>query len=197
MDTETLSFHILDALVTAPSSVAGIYADLVYLLGFDRQQVVEPLHHALETLESRGWVAARLSQPNTEMLRPASGDEKEQCWRRYAVWLPAITRNDLAVDDIGLWYGLTDAGRTAWQTFGVGAPADTWELDEDAEQRKVSVVAESREIAELRLSEWLLRRPGITITAKHVSPIAMCKLRNGRMLYSGVRIMGDYAVQSN
>lgn len=191
-----MSFQVLDTLVNAPSSVAGMYADLVYLMGFDRERIVEPLRATLDTLEQRGWVVARMAPPNEGGgLRLASRGDRDWCWLEYAVWLPKATRDDLAADEIGLWYGITESGRDAWQTVGADAEAELWELDEDAERHTVSIIAGSEEAAERRLSEWLLRRPDIAVTSKELSTVVGLKFRSGRTLLSGVRLISGYTLR--
>jgi len=189
---DSFSFRVLDTLVNAPSSVAGVYADLVYLLGFDAHQVLAPLRRALELLEQRGWAQARLQEEGGS-LKQASDDDRERCWKQYASWLPSAAREDLAVDEIGLWYGITDEGRTAWSAWAEEPEDAPWQLDDDAVKGVVTVIAENEETAERRLAQWLAARGGSTAAKKEVSPVAEVQLRSGRVLSRGVRLRCTYA----
>ena len=192
MSTEdSFSFRVLDSLVNAPSSVAGIYADLVYLLGFDRRQVLVPLRQALDRLEDRGWVLARLQKEGGE-LEQASTDIKERCWKRYASWLPDAAQDDLAADEVALWYGITEPGRTAWSAWADEPKDATWQLDDDAIEHRITVVAESENSAQQRLEEWLSKRGCIASGGKQVSAVAEIRLRSGQVLAQGVRLTCSY-----
>jgi hypothetical protein len=194
MGTEDLSRRVLDTLVNAPSSVAGIYADLVYLAGYDGERVLVPLRSTLDALEQRGWVLARVAPPEVEGgLTLASHSEKDRCWDGYAAWLPRAARDDLAADEIGLWYGITESGRDAWRASADDGKAELWQLDDDSVKQTISIVAGSKEAAERRLTEWLLSRRGVAVSSKEVSRVAGVKLRSGQTLVSGVRLTCGYA----
>lgn len=196
MSTEdSFSFRVVDTLVNAPSSVAGIYADLVYLLGMDAHQVLESLRRSLDALEQRGWVLARL-QAEDGNLKSASEEDKRRSWNQYVGWLPSAARDELAVDEVGLWYGITEAGRAAWNAWAGESHEALWQLDEDATKRLVSVVAENEEAAERRLAEWFSERGGFMPCTKEVSPVADVQLRSGRVLARGVRLTCSYTEQS-
>lgn len=190
---ESFSFRVLDTLVNAPSSVAGIYADLVYLLGFDERGTIASLRQSLDQLEVRGWVLARTQSGAT--LKVAEEDDKTRCWARYAIWLPHAAREELAVDEIGLWYGITETGRDAWSAWATQAEEDPspWQLDDDAVKCLVTVVAESEDIAERKLAEWLSRRGRLPTGSKNVASVAHLELRSGRVLPVGVRLTCSYS----
>jgi len=193
MNAEDLSFQILDTLVNAPSSIAGIYADLVYLLGHDRAGILKPLRSTVDALEQRGLVLARVAPSETGGgLKLASATDKERCWDSYVAWLPTARREDLAADEIGLWYGLTESGRAAWQSSNAERKAELWELDEDAAEQAISVVAGNQEAAERRLTEWLQQRRDIVVSSKESRPVAGAKLRSGQTLLTGVCVTYTY-----
>jgi hypothetical protein len=193
MGTGDLSFQVLDTLANAPSSVAGIYADLVYLMGYDRVRVLQCLRSTLDALEQRGSLLARVASPDAGGgLTPALPSDKARCWDAYVAWLPTADRDDLAIDEIGLWYGLTDSGRAAWQASGTGKEAELWALDDDATTQTISIVAETQEAAERRLAEWLVGHGDVAIASTESRPVAHVKFRSGQTLVSGVRLTCEY-----
>lgn len=184
---------VLDPLANGPSSVAGLYSDLVYVAGIDARELPEQLRDRVERLERRGWVRARL-QDQVGCLAPASDAERQRCWQQYARWLPTATREELAIDEIGLWYGMTDDGRDAWRHWAGEHDDALWELDDDLEGRIVAVVARSEELAHRRLAEWLAARGHVATGLRETTPVRDVHLRSGRVLAQGVRASCRYAL---
>jgi hypothetical protein len=98
------------------------------------------------------------------------------------------------VDEIGLWYGITEKGREAWSAWATRDEDDSsaWQLDDDAVRRLVTVVAESADAAERKLAEWLSRRGRLPTGRKEIASVAHVKLSSGRVLPVGVRLTCSY-----
>jgi hypothetical protein len=189
MSSDSLQFRVLDVLVNAPSSVAALYGDLLFLCGY-KPSVLNPLRHALDDLEKRGWVIAKL-MTHEGQFEQQGRDRREPLWVRYASWLPEARREDLAVDEIGLWYALTDAGRAAWNAWGGEPAAELWQLDDDPGASSITVTAETSEKAERVLQHWLDTNHERVLCRRTVS-VRDVQLRNGLLIADGVQIVCSY-----
>src|SRR4051812_6259804 len=138
---DSLQFQVLDVLVNAPSSVAGIYGDLVYLAGYS-PNVIQPCHHALDLLEERGWAISRAMTADGQFAA-LSSPARDSRWARYISWLAIAERTDLALDEIGLWYQITEAGRAAWAVWAGDTTRTLWQLDDDPGVLSIAVTAET------------------------------------------------------
>jgi hypothetical protein len=179
---------LLDLLVDAPASVAGLYGDLVYYHGH-QADVIEPLRVALEQLERREWVFA--STESGRRLDPRF-DERARLWERYAFWLPMAQREDLPIDGIGLWYELTDAGRRTWKAEVSEPVTEHWELEDETPSRRLWVTAESDEACERVLKSWLDTHPRIQLTSRMAMVVIDFRLRSGRVLARGSQMICAY-----
>jgi hypothetical protein len=188
---DTLEFQVLDALANGPSSVAGIYGDLVYLRRHDAVGLIEHLRRALDALETKGWAVARL-MTSTGAFEKVPEEGRSAKWAAYQRWLPNAQRDELAIDEIGFWYRLTPLGREAW-VASAGEPADDWELDDNVVTKVITIVAADVKTAEKILAQWISTRPTIQARERHHTEPHEARLRNGRVLPSGVRLTCRYA----
>lgn len=144
----------LDLLVDGASSVAAIYASAVHTLALlDR---VEPraLVHALERLRKMGLVTAWIEADDKIRRTPTAWDIEESIKEYEARPLTLATVEDLAVDEVGLWYEITDAGRARWRSAGSIPDTSRWRIEQIMEEGVVRAYAHDRPTAERVLREW-------------------------------------------
>lgn len=183
--TNELQFQVLDSLINAPSSVAGIYGDLVWLRHYDRWAIVDALETAIEGLEARGWVAVARVAPDGsfEALTTAS---RTACWEEYRNWLPNAEREELALDEVGVWCRVTGAGQAAWEDWS-GQPGGQWQLDHDVGARRVTVEAATQQLADQILERWLSDNSAVALR-KERKDVLGAMLRSGSTINRGVRV---------
>jgi len=191
---DSLEFRVLDVVVNAPSSVAGVYGDLVHVLGYS-PTVLDALRGACDALERRQWVICRLMTAEGQFIQPTD-DQRESCWSQYGGWLPGALREELAIDEVGLWYRLTDAGRQAWEAWSDESRHERWQLDDDAIAGRIMVTAESTEIAERALKAWLDAHPSYRVTQNQVAVGTGVPLRSGEVIERGVTVDYWYVIET-
>lgn len=186
-----LELDTLDTLVHAPSSVAALYGTLVWLRGHDRVSAIDALRAALEALEREGAVAGAVMTPDGH-FEEVSDAARARCWQEYARWLPTADRGDLALDEVGLWYRVTDLGRQRWHSLESGSTNELWQVNDDRTAGRLEVDASSEKIGEQALERWLASHPDVAVHEKTVHAIAQVTLQSGQRIAPAVRISCHY-----
>lgn len=195
-------FDVLDLLIDGPSSVAALYAALVRHKGYNRQRLdLGTLKRDLEEMEREGWlIAARMSESG--MFSAVGNHDREAAFRRYASWLPTADLDDLALDEIGLWYELTDKGRGEWRRRAPICPEElerAWTIDEVPSHGVVVVRAKTEALANEALQQWLTLNPHLRLdpSSTLISREPTFRLSNGTLVRDGVRIEQHVMNQNN
>ena len=133
--------------------------------------------------------------PSVPLSRPTTSGRSGM----YGRWLPQATASEVAVDEIGLWYQITERGRQAWsQSSGSsGDDRDRWMLDDRADQGILEVRAGRNDVAEAALDKWLAEHgevqeiPGTRESVK----IPEFVMRDGTRVPDGVLVTCRYRVE--
>jgi len=116
---------------------------------------------------------------------------------RYREWLPNAAKDERAVDEIGLWYEITESGRDEWTQWSQDPEAlPRWALDDDSVSRVVTVRAASLSDAENALSTWAAQNPRIELVyeTKEIAQLSQFRLRSGVLLTDGITVTCGYRV---
>ena len=111
MRLSVIDAHVLDLLVDGESLFAALFFGLRRHWGHTEVEVDEALE-ILQQLEDRRLVQARQMEPDGTFRAPVAADY-ERSRREYCQWLPQASASEVAVDEVGLWYQLTERGREA------------------------------------------------------------------------------------
>lgn len=154
MHLREIDAHVLDLLVDGGSSFAALYFGLSRHWGHTATGVDEALE-VLQRLEDHQLVHPRQMEPGG--FRAPIAADYERAKREYSQWLPQATASEVAADEVGLWYQITERGRQAWSRWagGNGDDRDRWMLDDRADQGILEVRAERKDVAEAALDRWL------------------------------------------
>lgn len=153
MRPSDFEIQILDLIVDGDSSFAALYVALGRVS--EHLVDVDMLLSTLKVLEARGFVrASQMEQDGS--FRPADAADFERAAIDYTAWLSDVSARDAAIDEVGLWIQITDAGRHVWSSWSGGATeAVRWMLDMDVKTQIVEVRAQSLSAAEAALVQWL------------------------------------------
>ncbi len=183
---DELASTLIDLLIDGPSSFAALHRSLIrHRVDFSSVPVGVALSR-LQGLEDVGLVRASQMDAHGGGWRQPTVADRERNGRAYGRWLPLASDEDVAIDEVGLWYELTELGRRVWEEQQ--PPADrhsAWVLDETG-SNLVSIRAETEAIAEEALRWWLAER----------APKRLARLRknarriNGFTLKDGSRVQG-------
>lgn len=192
----TLGHQLLDLLVDGPSSFAALYSAANRLLraATSPRFTVDDLWDALASMESSGWIKARLMLPSGTWKEP-TGMDREGARRQYQDWLPRAAYEEMSVDEVGLWFELQPLGRGEWTKWSAAADESRkWVLDQDPKTSTITVHAASAEQAEHALEEWLGHHPDIELIAgtRDVEPSTGFRLRDGTFVEGGVSLRVTY-----
>ncbi len=194
MPLEELDAHVLDLLVDGESSFAALYYDLSRHLGHAETDV-DGAFDALRRLEDGQLVHSRQMEPDGAFRVPIAADY-ERARREYNLWLPQATAREVAIDEVGLWYQITERGRQAWSRWSgsSGDDRDRWVLDDRADEGILEVRAERKDVAEAALNRWFaehgeLQEVAGTRAAVKIPEFAM---RDGTCVSDGVLVTCRY-----
>ena len=189
-DLALLKQDLLDLLLNGPSSFAAVFGALrrhhrVSNVDWPIAQILS----VLIDLEKAGHVKVSLMTESGPLVpTPAA---LARTLAAYESWLPTACPADLAVDEIGLWFELTPAGRVTWDRDAT-EDAGQWSLDEDAEQGTLCIHAQTEHLARERLEWWLAQNPRTNVRDLRVERVAAFILRTGVEVIDGVRLTCRY-----
>lgn len=194
MHLREIDAHLLDLLVDGESSFAALFFQLRRHWGHTEVDVSEALD-VVQELEGRRLVRARQMDPDGT-FREASTADYEKARREYCLWLKQATASQVAFDEVGLWYQITQRGREAWSQWSGGGKGhgELWMLDERADQGILEVRAGRQEVAEVALDKWFAEHREIlevagTRTSVRVSEFVM---GDGTRVRDGVLVTCRY-----
>lgn len=195
-ERESLTYHVLSLLVDAPSSFAALYGGLVRHYGYPRTMNLAALMATLHSLAQHGWITAWQMSADGHVHALHAADQ-ERALLAYQRWLPTADLADLAVDEIGVWYEITTAGRTAWQRWDDAATPElqaSWTLDQVTATQTLIIHAATEALAEAVLHWWLTTHPEIAVirSSQRIEPVATASLRSGITIPNGVRLVVQY-----
>jgi hypothetical protein len=179
---------VLDLLVNGPSSCAGIYGSVLRHSESGKEAgAVSWLLRSLGDMMERGLLQAAM-MADAGFVPANPGDIDSAC-AAYESWLPTANPDELASDEIGLWFELTPLGRAEWLRGNTDV-VDPWLLDEDLYEGTVRVCAETEQLAFERLQWWLAQNPGTTLEEYRTRPVASFTPRHGQPVSGGTEVVG-------
>lgn len=195
-----MQHRLLDLLVDGPSSFAALFGSLRDHYGYVATgATVEAVIDALCEMAKRSWVTPTTMSPTGTFRRTT---EEDICTsrKRYREWLPNAARGELSVDEIGLWYEISDAGRSEWTRWSQEAgnkDEARWTLDDDSVSRIITIRSANISEAEDALSTWVAQSPKIELMqeTKETSPLSRFKLRDGTEVTDGVILTCAYRLR--
>jgi uncharacterized protein with LGFP repeats len=120
----------------------------------------------------------------------------ERAKREYGLWLPQATASEVSVDEIGLWYQVTERGREAWSQWpgSTGDDRDHWVLDDRADQGILEVRAERKDVAEAVLDRWFAEHGEVQEDAGTREAVKLPEfvMRDGTHVSDGVLVTCRY-----
>lgn len=192
-----LEHQLLDLVVDGPAPFAGLFRSLVLYCGYPREVEVSRIMDALIRTERNGWVRAwQLSGSGGH--HEALEDDVARGLVAYRAWIPTVADlDDLSVDEVGLWYELTDAGREEWTRYyrkELSRQDRAWMVDDIHGEMLVIVHASSTEMAEEALGYWLSVNPDIRLieSSRSAESVSGFRLRSGLFVTGGTRVTCHY-----
>ena len=151
MKPNEIEVHVLDLLVDGESSFAALFFGLRHTWGHANLAPDEVLA-VLCDMEKRNVVQSSQMQRDGTFAAPTL-DDIEKARRDYALSLANPTLSDVAVDEVGLWFQISDRGRTVWSKWSAAADEtnEYWTLDDRVEEKVLEVRAVRRDVAEAAL----------------------------------------------
>lgn len=194
MHPNDIDAHVLDLLVDGESSFAALFYGLCRHWGHTDVDVNEALR-ILRQMEERGLVHARQMMPDGTFRVPVAADH-ERAAREYRLWLPRAAASEVAVDEIGLWYQVTERGRNAWSQWSGGSKEDRsrWTLDDRVDLGLLEVRAECQDVAEAAIDRWLAEHRGVREVpgTRESVKISEFVMRDGTRFLDGVLVTCRY-----
>ena len=198
MHLRDVDAHVLDLLVDGESSFAALFYGLSRHWGHSKVDVEEALR-VLQHLEERQLVHARQMESDGAFRSPVAADY-ERANREYGLWLPQATASEVAVDEIGLWYQVTERGRQAWSQWSGSSRDDRarWMLDDHADQGILEVRAERRDVAEAALDRWLAEHGEVQEVSgtRKSAKIPEFVMRDGTRVSDGILVTCRYRAET-
>jgi hypothetical protein len=179
---------VLELLAHAPSSFAALYGFLVRnkLARAD----VEAVHDALKSMEQSGLLRALRMQEDGATEAPTAAWCAEAL-AEYRAWLSpmgsSVPVEAVSLDEVGLWYELTGAGR---ERIGAspGQGQSDWSLEVEADT--ITIYGKDEAVIDRCLKEWLERTPDFeTATRSEPEPVERFTLRSGVVVEPGFRVV--------
>ena len=183
-------------------SVAVLFGTLVGIKGYPRSLDVSSVIQALDSLEERGWVRALQMTPDGDWRQPTQEDRVRDL-SAYQAWLPSVDldyERAFAIDEIGLWYEVTENGLIEWRRRHPGdQPLDTWQLDDDMVARRLSIHAASIDVAEAALKSWQSDRPNTRLKpeSRRLEKCGAFELGSGSVISNGYELTYEYEEVDN
>ena len=189
-----IEYHALDLLVDGPSSFAALFHGLRVHWKHWELSVIRLLG-IFKEMETRGLVRASQMSPDGTFRDPIPEDY-ENAVHGYSQWLPHATASDVAIDEVGLWFRLTEKGRREWTQWTENHPEgrDYWQLDDLVEQGVLEIRAENQDMAVTVLEKWLAEHREVrVIPQSRVSiEIPSFVMRDGTRIANGVLLTYRY-----
>jgi len=198
----SLSHDVLALLLDGPSSVAALYGALMHDCDYPRDLSVSEVLAALGELEHGGWATAyQMEMDGAGGYHEPTDEERDADRAAYIQWLSGGAEQDFALDEIGLWYWVTDEGRSECQRWFQGAtrsPSSVWMLDDSAEEQTITVHAEGPQEADAAIRQWLSSQPGVELIdgVPTLEPVDRFQTRGGNVVVNGVRAKYRYRKRS-
>ena len=195
---DMMDYQILDLLMLAPSSVAGLYGGVARAEEPPRRPDVQVLIATLQQMEADGWVTAWLMDMGQQgKTRTPTATEVGDALHPYRAWLPDASLDALSVDTIGLWYEITAIGKEVWRQWVERQEVEQqslWTVEVDTGSQTLVVYAATAEVARERLHWWLAEHSDTKAVhdSDRVETVARFTLKNGIVVAGGVRLECRY-----
>lgn len=193
----SLQDDLLALLVDGESSVAALYGALIRHCGHEPGLSVSRVMDALQQMDEDGWVEAWQMTPDGSFRRSTEEDIRS-ARLAYEKWLPDARFEELSLDEVGLWYKLTKQGRAELEArSGMKGPQveHRWTIDHLAREQLIVVHADSLEVAQEALDQWMSRNADIELIAKSTGHIPYFQLRDGTTVADGVKLVCQYRLR--
>jgi hypothetical protein len=194
-----LQSNLLDLLVDAPSSFAALYGGLVRHCGYSPGVDVAVVLDALLEMERREWVKAK-QMADDGSFRVPTPTERNANLLAYQEWLPNADFKELSVDEVGLWYEITDDGRVEWKQRvddDEKTGSHRWTLDDFSENQTLVIRAASLEVAQGILRWWLSKNPEVELEndSQDIQLGSEFTLHDGTAVADGIELSYRYRKQ--
>lgn len=194
MTKQLLQCDLLDLLVDGPSSFAALYGALVRHWGYPAHTEISMVLEATRGLEAEGAVLSWQMAEDGRFHKPTEAEFADDL-AAYQRWLPGAQFEELSLDEVGLWYELTEMGRERWRLEcrrTEGPIEGRWTVDDEVEARTIVVQAKTAAVAEGVLQDWLSSHPKVLPVAKHIEFVPAFALRDGTVVSDGVKLVCEY-----
>lgn len=182
---------VLALLATGASSFAALYGYVVREEGSPAD--MEMILKELGDLERVGYVTGGRLSPQGHW------ETADQAWRataldQYREWLGRLgpvelSVDALGVDEIGLWYRLTEKGRQFLPTIET-PESDLWSLDFDADRGCLVIHARDERCARDVLTNWIKENASAIDDGQvRVSGVERFELRSGAIITPATRLV--------
>jgi len=191
---DELSAALINLLIDGPSSFAALHRSVIRNCAAFSAVSVPATFSRLQSLEDAGLVRVTQMESDGKSWRTPTATDRERALRAYENWLPTASDEAVSLDEVGLWYEITESGRESWIDHQSAADrAAAWSLDEVGNST-VSIRAESEEVAENTLRWWLSERApkNVSQADKRIRPIAGFALKDGSWIKGGVELTYTY-----
>lgn len=111
-DYKAVQYELLDLLVDGQSSFAALYGGLVRHYNYSGK--VYEIFSVLLEMRKDNCVKAWQMNDVGAFHEPTEND-LDQALKAYQTWLPQAPFEDLAIDEVGLWYEITSKGLLIWK----------------------------------------------------------------------------------
>lgn len=190
MTRRAREFALLDLLVDGPSSVAALYVGLQRFfpeLHVDARGLLD----LIRLLEDRGMIEAGHETANGIRLMPAA--ERAELEAAYQTRLAGMSSaDDGAIDELGMWVRVTEAGRLAWRgdSRNVRERMSLWSVAQRpiSGGLEVTIHAVDEKLALDKLNEWLAGTSLLERT-RRMDREAGFLLHDGTRIESGVALV--------
>jgi len=194
MDLSDREIDALELLAYGPSSFAALYYWLRFQCGYSDVGVTD-VFVQLQQMERDSLVRAMQMEPDGAFRTPIAADY-ERAKRQYVQMLPQATASEVSVDEVGLWYEITESGRKAWSRWSEsnGDDRDHWMLDDRADQGILEIRAERKDVAEAVLDRWLAEHDEVQEVpgTRECVKIPEFIMRDGTRVFGGVLVTCRY-----
>ena len=195
----TLQQALLDLMIDGQTSFAALYSAINRLWPGKgpplRERLdVEVVWDALCSMERSGWVKAKLMTPKSEWA-DMNDELRTDAKLRYLGTLPHATYEDMALDEVGVWFQIQPAGRAEWERLAtVNDASEKWMLDQDSSTATIIVCANNVHQADKVIADWLSHHLDIEIIpeSRIVQPSAGFRLHDNTYIEGGIRLRVAY-----
>jgi hypothetical protein len=178
-------------MVQGETSFAAFFVAFAEDLGYARSESGRALA-ALRGLAHEGFIDA-WQMEDSGAFRPAVEADWDKAAAQYPGWLVTATRDDVALDEVGLWFTFTPRGWEQWERVVHPNDAAAWTMEIDRDARVIEVRAKTLEAVERALVAHGERDPYEEVPGtREVTAIDGFEWPKGRPIVGGLVVRLKY-----